>query len=267
MGFCSVFLYSYHRPRTWPECFVQILTTLGIASVALLIFAFEGIICLFMAAPLALIIASFGGAIAYKIQSSRWWHGSELFCCVLLVIAVAQPIESSTAPAAPLLTVRTTIEINAPPERVWQNVVSFSELPPPNEWLFRLGIAYPRRATIFGVGPGAIRRCEFSTGAFIEPIEIWQAPSLLKFSVTSNPAPMEEWTPYTKVHPPHLDGFLESRGGQFRLTRLPGDRTRLEGTTWYRHRMWPVVYWQWWSDFIIHRIHLRVLTHIKHLSE
>ena len=90
---------------------------------------------------------------------------------------------------------------------------------------------------------------------------------MLQFSVTQNPAPMQEWTPYRHVHPPHLDGFLVSRKGQFLLTPLPGGRTRLEGTTWYHHNMWPAHYWQLWSDHIIHAIHLRVLNHVKRLAE
>ncbi len=78
---------------------------------------------------------------------------------------------------------------------------------------------------------------------------------------------MEEWTPYKRIHPPHLKGFLESEGGEFRLEPLSGGGTLLQGTTWYHHRMWPAFYWKWWSDFIIHRIHLRVLEHIKRRSE
>ena len=31
--------------------------------------------------------------------------------------------------------------------------------------------------------------------------------------------------------------------------------------------MWPAFYWRLWSDAIIHRIHLRVLNHIKELAE
>ena len=69
------------------------------------------------------------------------------------------------------------------------------------------------------------------------------------------------------IHPKHLDNFLVSRKGQFLLTPLPGGRTRLEGTTWYTHNLWPSAYWQVWSDFIIHRIHERVLVHIKGLAE
>ena len=39
------------------------------------------------------------------------------------------------------------------------------------------------------------------------------------------------------------------------------------GTTWYTNRMWPAPYWHLWSDYIIHRIHGRVLTHIQQLAE
>ena len=160
------------------------------------------------------------------------------------------------------------MDINASPEMVWRHVVTFSELPPPRELLFHVGIAYPIRAEIKGQGPGAIRYCRFSTGPFVEPIEIWDEPRLLKFSVTENPAPMEEWTPYHEIHPAHLHGFWRSQEGQFKLIPLPGGRTRLEGTTWYYHHLWPARYWQVWSDYIIHRIHpARYIEHVKNLAE
>jgi hypothetical protein len=163
--------------------------------------------------------------------------------------------------------VRSTIDIQAPPEKVWKQVVAFTEIPPPRELMFRAGIAYPIRAEILGSGAGAERHCVFSTGAFVEPIEVWDEPRKLKFSVTSNPAPMEEWTAYSHIEPPHLHGFLVSNGGQFLLTALPNGGTRLEGTTWYRHSLWPAAYWKLWSDAIIHQIHLRVLRHIRDGAE
>jgi uncharacterized protein YndB with AHSA1/START domain len=159
------------------------------------------------------------------------------------------------------------MEIDAPPERVWRYVVSFPDLAEPREWFFRAGLAYPQRARIEGTGVGAVRYCEFSTGPFVEPIEIWDEPRLLRFRVTENPAPMHEWSPYAQVAPKHLHGYLISQKGQFRLTRLSGNRTLLEGATWYRHGLWPAEYWRWWSDAIIHRIHLRVLNHIRTLAE
>jgi hypothetical protein len=136
-------------------------------------------------------------------------------------------------------------------------------LAPPKEPWFVYGIAYPMKAEIQGKGVGAVRHCVFSTGPFVEPIQVWDEPRLLKFSVTQQPPPMKEFSPFGPFDAPHLDDYLKSRGGQFLLTEEPGNRTRLEGTTWYTHKIWPQAYWKLWSDAIIHNIHSRVLNHIK----
>lgn len=78
---------------------------------------------------------------------------------------------------------------------------------------------------------------------------------------------MKELSIYTGVHPHHLDGFLKSRRGQFQLTKIDENKTLLVGTTWYENKMWPESYWKIWSDYIIHKIHMRVLKHIKSSSE
>ncbi len=269
LGFASVLIYGYHAPRSYWSCIGVSLAAPAILGVALLFLAVEGFICLVMAASLGLPLSALGGAVGYVLQRRPTVMRSAptALTSLILFIPGVMGFEHARPELAPTLVVRTAIEIDAPPERVWQGVVTFAEIPEPTETIFRLGIAYPKRATIVGAGPGAVRHCEFSTGPFVEPIEVWDAPRLLRFSVTANPAPMEEWTPYRAVHPPHLEGFLESRGGQFLLTPLPGGRTRLEGATWYQHHMWPAPFWQMWSDAIIHRIHLRVLRHIKDSSE
>jgi hypothetical protein len=78
---------------------------------------------------------------------------------------------------------------------------------------------------------------------------------------------MTELSPYSGFAPRHLHGYFISKEGQFRLVPLTGGRTMLEGTTWYQHGLWPAQYWRWWSDAIVHRIHLRVLHHIRALAE
>jgi hypothetical protein len=159
-------------------------------------------------------------------------------------------VEHAVALKAPTFTVRTSIDVSAPAEKVWQQVVAFAEIPPPTEMIFRAGLAYPIRAEISGHGVGAVRNCIFSTGPFVEPIEVWDEPHLLKFGVTSNPAPLNELTPYGHIEPRHLHGYFV-----------------FEGTTRYRDAIWPAAYWRIWSDYIIHRIHMRVLRHIRDLAE
>jgi hypothetical protein len=122
-------------------------------------------------------------------------------------------------------------------------------------------------ARIEGAGVGAIRYCEFSTGPFVEPITRYDRPTRLSFDVIAQPPPMFEWSPYRNLHPPHLDGYIRSVAGEFRLIALPGGRTRLEGSTWYELDIAPHDYWQVWADTMIHHIHLRVLEHVKRLSE
>lgn len=268
IGFLAALIHGARKRRTLRESITVAMISIAIAGVALLVVAFEGVICLAMAAPLAALLAASGAVLGHVVQASRGEPVSpQLYCVPILALPLMFSAERLLHLPPPLLQVTSSVEVNAEPARVWDHVVTFNELPPPTETLFALGIAYPIRAEIKGSGVGAVRHCVFSTGPFVEPIQVWDKPRLLRFSVTQNPAPMQEWTPYRSVHPPHLDGFLVSRQGQFLLTPLPGGRTRLEGTTWYQHNMWPASYWQLWSDYIIHTIHLRVLRHIKYLAE
>jgi hypothetical protein len=163
--------------------------------------------------------------------------------------------------------VTTSIEIAATPDSVWQHVITYADMPEPTEWLFRSGIAYPRRVRLAGAGVGATRFCDFSTGSFVEPITAWEPARRLEFDVVASAAPMKEWSPYGDIEPAHLHGYFNSRKGRFVLQPLENGHTRLEGATWYEHGLEPGPYWRWWSDAIVHRIHRRVLTHIKQLSE
>jgi uncharacterized membrane protein YhaH (DUF805 family) len=269
LGMFSVLLYSYHSPRDWWACLNVALLPVGILGIALIMVAMEGVICVLMAAPFALGLAALGGMLGYTIQTRHWRpkQTPAMLSIVILMIPASFGIEHAAALQPPTFEVRTAIEVNAPPEKVWNQVVAFAEIPPPTELLFRAGIAYPIRAEISGHGVGAVRHCVFSTGPFAEPIEVWDEPRLLKFGVTANPAPLNELSPYGNIQPPHLHGYFVSKQGQFLLTALPGGRTRLEGATWYQHTMWPATYWHLWSDYIIHRIHLRVLQHIREVAE
>ena len=265
MGFTASLIYGYRQPRTIWGCIGVASLSVALLGAAFLAMAVEGMICIAMAAPIALPLAAFGGVFGYLIQRGRWLTQATpaALSVALLFVPGIEWMEHATAPPPLTFVVRSSLDIQASPEKVWHEVIAFSQIPPPTEWIFRTGIAYPIRAEMLGSGVGAERHCVFSTGAFVEPIEVWDEPRLLKFSVTANPAPMEEWTPYPHIDPPHLHGFLVSNGGQFRLSPLPNGGTRLEGTTWYHHGLWPAQYWRMWSDEIIHRIHMRVLRHIR----
>ena len=269
IGFVPGLLHKTFTSRPVLECILVGMALELFVGAALILFALEGLICLIMVAPIAVVLNALGAVTGYNIRKAAQWNRrqSELFCGgAFLLLPLFLFAEKSVAPNPSLIAVKTSVEIAAPPAVVWNHVVTFSELPPPTEWIFHAGVAHPLKAEIQGAGVGAVRHCVFSTGAFIEPIEVWDEPRLLRFSVTKNPPPMRELS-YREVKPAHLDGFLRSERGQLELKPVAGNKTRLEGTTWYRHGLWPERYWQLWSDYIIHTIHLRVLDHIKSEAE
>jgi uncharacterized membrane protein YhaH (DUF805 family) len=269
LGMMSAAIHGAQVPRTRRACVGVAITSVTMLGVVLFITLFEGLICLLMASPIWIACASLGGLVGHAIQ--RYARDEREVTLAVVTVLLAVPVllgaEAVALPAAPVFVAESVMEIDARPEQVWARVVSFPDLAPPTEWFFRAGIAFPIGATIAGHGPGAERRCKFSTGDFVEPITVWDEPRLLRFDVTANPEPMVEWSYSDAIHPPHLNGFMISRAGQFRLVELEGGRTRLEGSTWYQHHLWPAAYWRLWSDNIVHAIHRRVLTHIRDLSE
>lgn len=265
LGVVTAFLFNRRHPGDLRDTFQVVIMTLALATGVVFLLGQEGAICLVMAFPLTLVLAAMGALLGHRFAQAQ--PGSTR-SAALSVIAL--PLSTLALPqvSEPVLReVRSSVEIAAPPDVVWHNVIAFSPIPEPDGILFRAGIAYPQSARIEGEGVGAVRYCVFSTGAFVEPITAWEPGQRLAFDVRSSPAPMQEWSIYSRITPPHLDGYLASRRGEFRLVPLPGGRTRLEGSTWYELEIEPQGYWALFSDYLIHRIHLRVLAHIQHEAE
>jgi hypothetical protein len=191
--------------------------------------------------------------------------GTFTACIALLPVMMFGEHAAKIEP--PVNAVTTSLVIEAPVDVVWRNVISFPPLGPPEEMIFKAGVAYPIAGQIVGSGVGAVRYCRFSTGDFVEPITTWDEDRLLAFNVVAQPPSMRELSPW-EIVPPHIErNYMRSQHGQFRLVALDEHRTQLEGTTWYQNYLWPQQYWREWSDGIVHRIHLRVLRHVKAQAE
>lgn len=268
VGAVAAFLLNRTRPLTLDRTYTLIAAGVFGFALLLVLVALEGAVCIVMALPIAIAFALMGATVGYAIaRFTRSGPQPALLSLAVLPLLVAGEARWNDTIPAPAFEVVSSVDVAAPPERVWERVVTFSELPPPRELLFRAGVAYPVRATIEGAGPGGIRRCEFSTGTFVEPITRWEPPHRLSFDVAAQPDPLRELSPYGPIRAPHLEGFFSATAGEFRLVPLPGGGTRLEGSTWYRLDIHPVPYWRLFADAIVHRIHLRVLDHIRALSE
>jgi hypothetical protein len=235
---------------------------LALSYVGMLVAAVEGAICLLMAAPLALLTALVGCGVALTVVRARPNPTMAFALGPALILAEGL----APLPPMPDRVVESELVVDASPDEVFRHVIAFPDLGPAEEWVFRAGVAAPMGATIDGEGVGAVRHCRFTTGEFVEPITVWDPGHELRFTVTEQPDPMRELSPWD-IHPPHLDGGFRTTEGQFLLEPLPGGRTRLIGRTHYVLDFAPRAYWSAWADYLVHRIHMRVLEHVKRRAE
>lgn len=233
--------------------------TLGL--VLFLLLGIEGLLCVIMAMPLVVVMAVAGGLLGWLIRRGR--ERPQVITHVMLLVAVPLLLawERPQADPAQPFAVTTSVIVRASPEAVWRETIDFAPITTPPNGILRFGIAYPTHALLRCEGTQLIRECHFTTGPFIEPITAIDAPHRLAFDVTVQPPSMRELSPWP-IHPPHLDGMIRTRRGEFLITAVGDGTTRLTGTTWYTIEAAPAVYWQLWTEAIIHRIHHRVLDHI-----
>src|SRR5436190_5329275 len=136
---------------------------------------FEGVVCMAMAVPLALPVTFVATTTTYFVLKGRTRVPSMplLLLALVCLVFAATGFEVSTKNTSELHKVVTTIRVDAPIEKVWQNIIEFPEIGNPPDGLLSLGFAYPVSARIDGTGEGAVRYCNFNTGAFVEPITAW----------------------------------------------------------------------------------------------
>lgn len=267
IGLLPPMLAGRDKALTWKESWQLAFIALGAAIAGLLVFAIEGMICIVMASPLEIILTLAGAFVGHRWQAGKIRKPTKWYMLVMVGAMLSLSFDYVQRPPIQLRSVVSRVKIAAPPQQIWDNLIAFSPLPAPSEWYFKTGIAYPTHATIEGRGVGAVRYCNFTTGSFVEPVTLWDEPNLLQFDVASQPIPMNEFNPFWDIHPPHLDGYFQSKKGQFKLIPIDDTHTILEGATWYQVDIYPQKYWEQWCDYIIHRIHLRVLNHIKSEAE
>jgi hypothetical protein len=267
VSFLSALIFRRTGSSTWLASYGTSLLSILFLGCLILLFAIDGLVCLLMTLPLAAVLAIAGSLLGFAL-GKRLSDG--VVGVVPLVLVMSFPFlvafESNNPFPAALHEVTTRIEVYAPIQDVWDEVIAFDRITEPPTGIFRFGIAYPIEAKIDGAGVGAIRHCVFSTGPFVEPITRWDEPHTLEFDVASNPPPMKEFSPWGEIDTPHLHDTFTSERGRFRLYEKEG-KTILEGTTWYRQTIFPDFYWHKISDHLIHLIHLRVLQHIKKQAE
>lgn len=238
-------------------------TLLG--GLSLVAAALEGVLCIVMAAPLAIPVAWVGALLGQSIarlgrRPAR--HTLSGFALLPIVFATEHAFP-------PMTTFETyqTIGVNAPPAMVWNAIVKMDTIDEPLALPFRLGVAYPLRGEVLGEGVGATRRGEFSTGIAIERVTEWIFGQRLAFVVENDVPAMQEISPYREVHAPHAVGYFRTTLTSFELARRPDGGTEIIERTFHQLKLDPAYYWLPMARWIVRENNARVLAHIRHQAE
>ena len=236
----------------------------ALGSLALIVFALEGLICIILVSPLAAGAAYVGGAIGHALASAGHRRGKPLLAVALLPAVFA--LEAAMPPSVVIAT-NQSIDIAAPPSAVWRALTSDAPIAAPPGVVARAGLAYPVRGRLLGHGVGAVRLGEFSTGVARERIIVWEPERHLAFEVLEQPPAMEEMSPYRRVHAPHVQGYFDTGETRFDLEPLPGGQTRLTVRAAHMLRIDPVPYWEPIARWAVRDNTRRALADIRDKAE
>ncbi|PYM06177.1 MAG: hypothetical protein DMF15_13625 [Verrucomicrobia bacterium] len=217
-------------------------------------FAFkEGAVCLLIGFPI-LFVCGFAGVLLGRLLFKS--KSATINLSVLPVLLIATLAEGKMRQSQQHV-VEDRTRIDASANQVWNYVVSFPAInAAPNYWLNKVGLPSPLATTCQGAFVGAARECIFSDGlVFKERVSNITPVRLLTFEIVEQPSN------------PELLGHLTLHRGQFQLIDNNDGTTTLIGRSWYTLHMRPLWYFDWWTRDVTSHVHLRVMEHIKTLSE
>lgn len=217
------------------------------------VFLGEGYICLLMVSPLVfgfIIAGAFIGRVMFRKKNNTL---NVSFISVLLFIFIADSLSVHHYENM----VSDEIIVNAPPSEVWKHVVAYERIKEKEHyWLFKIGMPSPVQTTVDGYCEGAGRKCIFSNGyVFDEKMVIYEPEKNLTFDITHQP------------RDPEIMGHIDILKGQFLLKDNGDGTTTLTGNSWYRLYVFPVWYYDKWAESVTRNVHIRVMQHVKKLSE
>jgi len=241
-----------------------VMASAALGTLALIMCALEGLVCVLLASPLGAAFAAMGGTFGRALAEIGHKRGKPLLSVAFLPALFA--LEAAVPPAVHI-DLSNSIEIDAPPSAVWKTITADAPIDPPAWAIAAADFAYPISSRLLGRGTGAERIGEFSTGIAHERVTEWAPSRRLSFVVLTQPPMMEEMSPYRRVHAPHVRGYFTTTRTSFELRPLGRNRTRLTITDSHLLRLDPALYWEPMARWAIAQNVSHVLRSIKRRAE
>lgn len=244
----------------WIPIFIFLIITL--------VLQVEGWACWLMILPAFLIAASIGGLIGGYLKTRKTNNRINISLLVLLPFFVG-PIESLIEKIPATYKAYTYIDIDAPTEKIWDNVTRVKEIPIELDKGYLtsiLGFPRPVKAELDFEGVGAYREAIFTKGlVFHETVTEYTDNRKMVFTIKAYPHEI----PSTTLDEHILIGgdYFDVLNGTYELEKLANGRHRLHLYSHFKMNTTFNFYAGWWGKWIMKDIQNNILQIQKKRSE
>jgi hypothetical protein len=271
MGFITIFVIERRAAQPISSWFLIPWIPLFAGLAAAGIFLWEGLICIAMFAPIAMISATIGGVAAgliARLVRSRVSRNASIACVVFLPLLIS-PFEQQFLSQRDLRRVESVIDIKASAPIVWKNIERVPAIHPAelqSSWSHAIGFPNPVEATLSKEAVGGVRNATFEGGVlFIETVDTWEPNHHLGFSIRAQTDQIPKTT--LDEHVTVGGEYFDVLHGDYEIEPLSNGMTRLRlrslhrvstDLNWYAHL---------WTDAIMRDLQVRILQVIKKRCE
>lgn len=270
VGACAVAMApaeSRVRFTVWHGLIVPWLAVISLGALTLL-WAWEAIICVLMALPFFLPLATVGAALAvwlfWALQQTRANQAPALI--LLLLPCLIGPIEAQISAPDTLHVVRNSVVIEATPDAVWRQIIRVPAIGreeqrgSPLHWI---GVPKPVEATLSYEGVGAVRHASFEQGLiFVETVTEWVDRRSIGFSIVRDQNSVPP-APFGEIGGP----FFDMLDGRYEIEQLSANRVILHLSS--THRVTTRFNWYagLWTEPIMSELQRYILAIVKVRSQ
>ena len=268
IGALTVYLSSQEKAKSiayriftpWVPVLLFLILTLA--------WGIEGWACWIMILPVFLLAASIGGLFGGYLKTYKKNDRLNISLLVLLPFLVG-PIESVIETIPATYKAYTYIDIDAPAEKIWDNVTRVNEIPVEQDkgYLTRmLGFPRPVKAELNFEGVGAYREAIFTKGlVFHETVTEYEDNKKMVFSIKAYPHEIPSTT--LDEHVVIGGDYFDVLDGTYELEKLPNGLHRLHLYSHFKMNTTFNFYAGWWGKWIMKDIQNNILQVEKKRSE
>lgn len=271
LGALTVFFAPEPKRRSWLYGLMMPWASSGACLMVAMVLAWEVGICLLMAAPIFLGMASIGGlatCAVFVLLKRGNKTNTTLLLALLLAPYAWTPLELRADVPHATRTVESTIVIRADADTVWQHIIRFAPLSPDEQkpTFFRwAGLPRPLYATLNYEGLGGVRRGHWEDGlAFNGTIVEWEDGTRYRLLLEPDTGGVRESAGYLREIGGQYFDMLDDR---YEIEPLGDGAVRLHLSSSYRLSTRFNPYGMIWTDIFMRDIQTYILRIVKARSE